>query len=75
MVKTLRVSESTYALVMGLVSEIQAFKGKRISVDEALKEKLNPVKKKSREEAWKILDGLRFKGPKTNCVDDIDIIQ
>ena len=74
MVKTLRVSEGTYQLVMQKVSEFQAVEKKRVTVDEALKKML--VKKKKIDPlAWEKLRKAIFKGPKENCVELIDVVQ
>ena len=74
MVKTLRVSESTYALVMQKVSEVQAVEKRRITVDEALK-KMLIKKKKIDPMAWEKLRKHMFSGLKENCTELIDVVQ
>lgn len=74
MVKTLRVSESTYALVMEKVSEVQAVEKRHVTVDEALRKML--LKKKRIDPlAWEKLEKLRFSGLKEDSTEMIDLVQ
>ncbi len=74
MVKMLRVQDSTYALVMREVGRQQRDRGKFISVDEALRQMLLSKDKKD-PKAWEKWYNLRFNGPKTNAVEEIDTTQ
>lgn len=75
MVKTLRVDEDTYEMVMDLVGRMQMQKRRRVSVDTALKEIVSKKLAKKDQRAWENLEKLMFKGPKTNCVEEIDLLQ
>ena len=75
MVKTLRVSETTYQLVMDLVGQLQIEKRQKISVDKALKDTLSRPKFQKDPDAWKKWEKAIFKGKsKLDCVD-IDLVQ
>lgn len=74
MVKTLRVSDYTYSLIMSLVGNLQVRKRKKVSVDMALKEIITSKKTKKDPFAWDKLEKAMFKGPKTNCVEEIDLM-
>ncbi|MFH1391751.1 MAG: hypothetical protein ABIH20_05555 [Candidatus Diapherotrites archaeon] len=75
MAKTLRVEDSTYAMVMDLVGRIQMRKKKRVTVDVALREVVSKETTKKDPDAWNKFEKLSFSGPKTNSVEDIDLLQ
>lgn len=75
MAKTLRVEDSTYEMVMDLVGRIQMRKKKRVTVDAALREVVSRETIKKDPNAWDKLEKLSFRGPKTNSVEDIDLLQ
>ncbi|MEK6954424.1 MAG: hypothetical protein AABX01_05420 [Candidatus Micrarchaeota archaeon] len=75
MVKTLRVTETTYSLVMNLVGKLQQLAKKRVTVDEALRNALDTGLAEKDPNAWDKLKSLQFKGPRTNCVEEIDLLQ
>jgi hypothetical protein len=73
--KTLRVENDTYEMVMDLVGRIQIQKKKRVTVDAALREVVSRETTKKDPDAWSKLEKLSFSGPKTNSVEDIDLLQ
>ena len=75
LVKMLRVNDNTYALVMDFVGQIQIERQKRVSVDTALNLAFSNNKIKKDLSAWKKLETVIFNGPKTNCVEEIDLMQ
>ena len=74
-VKTLRVKDSTYALVMQFVGQLQSIKKSSVSVDYALQIVFEEKNRKKDFNAWDKFDSLQFSGPKTNCVEEIDLVQ
>lgn len=75
MVKTLRVQESTYKMVMNFVGKLQSQKGERVTVDSALKELASKKTEKKDSHAWEKFEELVFAGPKTNSVEEVNVIQ
>ncbi len=72
MVKTLRVKEDTYELVMHAVGSAQIHQKKRISVDTVLKTLLKDRKTKPTRSAWALVLKATGDGPKTDCVKETD---
>lgn len=75
MVKTLRVSDVTYKLVMDLVGQLQIEKKEKISVDTALRDTLSKPKFQKDPDAWKKLEKAIFKGKSNIDCCDIDLVQ
>lgn len=75
--KTLRVSGTTYELVMAAVGEAQVEKKKKVSVDQVIKEQFltGRIKFKKDPKAWEKLEKLIFKGPKDIDCLDVDLHQ
>lgn len=72
MVKTLRVKEDTYELVMHAVGSAQLRQKKRVSVDTMLKTLLMGRKAKPAQSAWALVLKASGDGPKTDCVKETD---
>ncbi len=72
MVKTLRVKEDTYELVMQAVGGEQLRQKKRVSVDAVLKGLFQAPKKKRTKSAWDIVLKASYDGPATDCVKEVD---
>jgi hypothetical protein len=75
MIKTLRVTEPTYSLVMDLVGRLQQLTRRRVTVDEALRNALEIGLAEKDPNAWDKLKSLQFKGQRTNCVEEMDLLQ
>ncbi|MBS3068206.1 hypothetical protein J4450_05860 [Candidatus Micrarchaeota archaeon] len=75
--KTLRVSETTYQMVMVAVGQAQAEKKRKVSADEVIKEHflVGKLRFKKDPKAWEKLEKLIFKGPKDIDCLDVDIYQ
>ncbi len=74
MVKTIRVSDTTYQYIMEIVSDEQRKERKKISIDEALQEFITNKKMtfKKDPKAWEKFIALRFHGGKEHDCLDVD---
>ena len=75
MVKTLRVQESTYRIVMNFVVRLQSQRGERVTVDSALKELASKKTEKTDSNAWEKFEKLVFSGPKADSVEEVKVFQ